>query len=143
MLVALFLQATTMKQIVLLLLGLFVGAAGAAIAGNALRARNAYPRGAMDVMQHHYGALRESLRSQRCEAGRSLRTLTQLRALANEIAPAVYPDATPESAFREFDARLRDALDAGVAAAPVDCAALSPIAERIGRVCDDCHQQYR
>jgi len=132
-----------MKQIVLLLIGLFVGAAGAVIVVNTLRARDAYARGAMDVMQHHYASLRESLRARQCKAVANTIALGQLRALSNEIEPAVYADATPESAFREFSARLRDALDAGIAAAPGDCAALAPILEKVGKVCDECHQQYR
>lgn len=143
MLSALSFQSVAMKQIVLLLIGLVVGAMGAVIVTNALRARDAYARGAMDVMQHHYGSLREDLRAKRCDARKSLLALTQLRALSNEIEPAVYPDSTPESAFREFSARLRDALDAGVAAAPADCGALAPVAEKVGKVCDECHQQYR
>jgi cytochrome c556 len=132
-----------MKNAILFLIGLFIGAAGASIAGNAMHARDAYARGAMDVMQHHYGSLRENLRAQRCDANQSKLALTQMRALSDEIAPAIYPDTTPESAFREFDTRLHDALDAGIAAAPADCAALAPIAEKIGRVCEECHQQYR
>lgn len=143
MLCALSFQSWAMKHIVLLLIGLVVGAMGAVIIANALRARDAYPRGAMDVMQHHYGSLRESVRAQRCDARKSLLALTQLRALSNEIAPAIYPDSTPESAFREFDGRLRDALDAGIAAAPADCAALAPIVDKVGKVCEECHQQYR
>ena len=132
-----------MKQIVLLLVGLLVGAVGAVIVANALRARDAYARGAMDVMQHHYGSLREGLRAKQCRAAANTIALGQLRALSNEIEPAVYADATPESAFREFSERLRDALDAGIAAAPGDCAALAPIVEKVGKVCDECHQQYR
>src|SRR5580765_1173373 len=136
-------QSVAMKQIVLLLIGLFVGAVGALIVVNALRARDAYARGAMDVMQHHYASLRERLRAKQCNAVANTITLGQLRALSNEIEPAVYDDATPESAFREFSTRLRDALDAGIAAAPGDCAALAPIVDKIGKVCDECHQQYR
>ena len=132
-----------MKQIVLLLVGLFVGAAGAVIVVNTLRARDAYARGAMDVMQHHYGSLRERLRTKQCKATANAIALGQLRALSNEIGPAVYADATPESAFREFSSRLQDALDAGIAAAPGDCAALAPIVEKVGKVCEECHQQYR
>jgi len=132
-----------MKNAILLLLGLFIGAVGASIVGNALRARDAYARGTMDVMQHHYGSLRENLRAKQCNATKTAFALAQLRALSNEIEPAVYPDSTPESAFREFSSRLRDALDAGIAAAPADCAALAPIAEKVGKVCDECHQQYR
>ena len=132
-----------MKQAVLLMIGLAIGAVAALTVANALRARDAYPRGAMDVMQHHYGSLRENLRAKRCDQQKSAFALTQLRELSNEIEPAVYPDSTPESAFREFNSRLRDALDAGIAAAPADCTALAVVAEKIGKVCDECHQQYR
>jgi hypothetical protein len=132
-----------MKQAILLLLGLVIGAVGAVIFTNAMRARDAYARGTMDVMQHHYGSLRENLRAKQCNATKTALALSQLRALGNEIEPAVYADSTPESAFREFNARLRDALDAGIAAAPADCAALAPIVEKVGKVCEECHQQYR
>ncbi|MFT3792845.1 MAG: hypothetical protein QM741_17645 [Rudaea sp.] len=132
-----------MKHAILFLVGVLIGAVGATIVANALRARDAYARGAMDVMQHHHGGLRETLRAKQCNANRTATTLTQLRALSNEIEPAVYPDSTPESSFREFSSRLRDALDAGIAAAPADCAALAPIVEKVGKVCEECHQQYR
>jgi hypothetical protein len=132
-----------MKSIVLLLVGLLVGAVGAVIAVNALRARDAYPRGVMDVMQHHYGSLRENLRAQRCEARKSLLGLNWMLMLSSEIEPALYADSTPESAFREFNTRLHDALEAGMAAAPADCAALAPIVDKVGKVCQECHQQYR
>lgn len=132
-----------MKNAILFLVGLIIGAAGAGIVGNALRARDAYARGTMDVMQHHYGSLRESLRTKQCNAARTAFALAQLRALGNEIEPAVYADSTPESSFREFSSRLRDALDAGIAAAPADCTALAQVAEKVGKVCDECHQQYR
>ena len=132
-----------MKNAILFLIGLLIGATGASIAGNALRARDAYARGTMNVMQHHYGSLRENLRTKQCNATKTAFALEQLRALSNEIEPAVYADSTPESAFREFGSRLRDALNAGIAAAPADCAALAPVAEKVGKVCDECHQQYR
>ncbi|MBS0582706.1 MAG: cytochrome c [Proteobacteria bacterium] len=132
-----------MKHAALFLVGLIIGAVGAVIVANALRARDAYARGAMDVMQHHYGSLRENLRAKRCDAHKTALALSQLRALGNEIEPAVYPDSTPESSFREFSSRLRDALDAGIAAAPADCAALAPVVEKVGKVCEECHQQYR
>jgi len=132
-----------MKNAVLFLIGLLIGAAGASIAGNALRARDAYARGAMDVMQHHYGGLRENLRAKQCKATNISLALSQLRALSNEIEPAVYPDSIPESAFREFSSRLRGALDAGIAVAPSDCAALAPVVDKVGKVCEECHQQYR
>jgi cytochrome c556 len=132
-----------MKHLILLLIGLLVGAMGASIVANTLRQRDAYARGAMDVMQHHYGALREAIRAQRCDAQKTATDIAQLRALANDIEPAVYPDATPEAAFREFVERLHGALGEIPAPPPSDCTALAPLVQKVGKVCEDCHQQYR
>ena len=129
-----------MKFVILLLIGLLVGAMGATVVVNTLRARDAYARGLMDVMQHHYSGLRESLRSGRCDATTSAHALAQLRALAPDVDTAIYADATPDAPFREFSERFSTTLDA---ATPADCAALGPHVQRIGKVCDECHQQYR
>ena len=132
-----------MKFVILLLIGLLVGVMGATVVVNTLRARDAYARGVMDVMQHHYASLRESLRSGRCDATASAHALAQLRAQASDVDTAIYADATPEAPFREFSERFSTTLDAAAAATPVDCAQLGPQVQRIGKVCDDCHQQYR
>lgn len=132
-----------MKFIVLLLIGLLVGAMGAVVVVNTLRARDAYARGLMEVMQHHYGGLRESLRSRRCDATASAHAIAQLHALSADVDSAIYPDATPDAPFREFSTRLASTLDAAATAAPADCAALTPHVQSIGKVCDECHQQYR
>jgi hypothetical protein len=127
-----------MRQIILLALGLVVGAAGGITIVNTLRQRDAYPRGLMDVMQHHYAKLRNDARRGRCED--SAPELNLLRELSAQIATAVYPDDIPDAPFREFDARLRAAL----AAAPgADCASLTPVMDKIGAACDACHREYR
>jgi cytochrome c556 len=127
-----------MRRIALLLLGVAVGAAGAASIVNALRQRDAYPRGLMDVMQHHYAALRDDARRGRCENSASHVSL--LHELSGEIGDAVYGDDVPDSPFREFQSRLREEL---TAPASVDCRALQPQLQKIGATCDDCHRQYR
>jgi cytochrome c556 len=132
-----------MKFLIAILIGLLVGAMGATIVVNTLRQRDAYARGLMDVMQHHYSGLRESLRTRRCDAGASAHAIAQLRALGADIDTALYPDSTPDAPFREFSARLTTALDAAAAASPSACAALAPHVQVIGKVCDECHQQYR
>ena len=129
-----------MRSLILLVLGLGVGAIAATSAVNALRQRDAYPRGLMNVMQHHYATLRGEVREQRC--GDSSIHVTALKALAADIDGAIFPDATPESPFLEYEHRLGDAL-AQAAAASNLCPALAPAVEKITAACDACHRQYR
>ena len=130
-----------MKLLIALVVGVLIGAMGAVVVANTLRQRDAYARGLMDVMQHHYSSMREGLRVQRCEPAETARALARLRALAPDIDTAVFADDTPDAPFREFSARLVTTLDRAPAAP--DCAALAPLVQDIGTVCDECHQQYR
>jgi hypothetical protein len=127
-----------MRQVILLIVGLIVGAAAAVSVINTLRQRDAYSRGLMDVMQHHYASLRDDVRRGHCEL--SARHLDVLRNLAGEIGDAVYGEDIPESSFREYNTRLVDALNAS---ASTDCKALAPRVQKIGATCDECHRQYR
>ena len=127
-----------MRNLLLLLFGIVVGAIAAANIINTLRQRDAYPRGLMDVMQHHYGALRDAAKGGRCGDGMT-RDFAVLRQLSDEIATAVYASDTPDAPFREYDQRLHDAL----ASTPANCAEASPALDRIGAACDACHRQYR
>ena len=127
-----------MRQVVLLLIGLVVGASSGIAVVNTLRQRDAYPRGLMDVMQHHYASLRDDIRRGHCEL--SARHLDMLRNLAGEIGDAVYGEDIPDSPFREYNARLLDALNAPNS---TECKALAAQSQKIGATCDDCHRQYR
>ena len=127
-----------MRQIVLLILGIAVGAAGGISIVNALRQRDAYPRGLMDVMQHHYAALRDDIRRGRC--AQPAPHLSMLRSLADEIGEAVYGDDIPDATFREYQSRLAESVSAP---APADCRALATQLQKIGTACDTCHRQYR
>lgn len=129
-----------MRNAVLLLIGLVVGAIGATSVVNALAQRDAYARGVMQVMQHHYGMLRAQLRSGRCAS--PVHGKAMLEALTEEIEPAIFGDDTPDAPFHDYVQRLREAVvqlpDNATA-----CTALAPAVERIGSACDRCHQQYR
>lgn len=127
-----------MRQIVLLVLGIAIGAAGGISLVNTLRQRDAYPRGLMDVMQHHYATLRDDVRRGHCEL--SARRLDVLRNLTSEIGDAVYGEDIPDAPFREYQSRLADALNTPTT---TDCKALAAPAQKIGAACDACHRQYR
>lgn len=130
-----------MRQIALLVLGLVLGAATAAVVVNALARRDAYPRGLMAVLQHHYGGLREAARSGRCDAD-AWHDKMLLGELAAEIEPAVAPDATTAAPFREYAGRLREAI-AELPDAPASCPQLRAAVTRVGNACEECHHQYR
>jgi hypothetical protein len=127
-----------MRQIVLLVVGLVVGAAAGISIANMLRQRDAYPRGLMDVMQHHYAGLRDDVRRGHCE--QSSQHVNVLRSLIDEIGPAMYGEDIPDAPFREFESRLGDAVSTTT---PPDCKALGSQAQKIGEACDACHRQYR
>ena len=127
-----------MRQIILLVVGLVVGAAAGISVVNTLRQRDAYPRGLMDVMQHHYAGLREDARRGHCE--QSVQHLDILRRLAEEIGPAMYGEDIPDAPFREFESRLTENLSPNPSS---DCKILVPLVQKIGAACDACHRQYR
>jgi hypothetical protein len=127
-----------MRQFILLVVGIAIGAAGGVSVVNTLRQRDAYPRGLMDVMQHHYASLRADVRRGHC--GESAQHLGVLRSLAGEIGTAVYGEDIPDAPFREFESRLADALSASTGS---DCKMLAPQVQQIGESCDACHRQYR
>ncbi len=126
-----------MRQVILLMIGLAVGAIAAANIGAALRQRDAYPRGLMQVMQHDLGRLRDAARGGHCDAGTAT-TLQQLRGLSGQIESAIYANTAAEAAFANHAQRLRTALPEAV-----DCKTLAPAIERADSACDACHRQYR
>ncbi len=126
-----------MRLAILFALGLAIGAIATANIVSALRQRDAYPRGLMNVMQHDLGALRSDARAQRCNAGATA-SLEQLRGLAGGIEPAVYGDDPADPPFAEYARRLRTTLPA-----TVDCKALPKALEKVGAACDACHREYR
>lgn len=132
---------SALAKLCLFLLGIVLGATGATQVINALRQRDAYPRGVMDVMQHHYALLRQDARLQRCDAKATAPPVWSLRELAGDLENVFYPDADADAPFREHAQRLRDGLTA--AATATDCAALAPTVNKIGAACDACHREYR
>lgn len=126
-----------MRLAILFALGLAIGAIATTNIVSALRQRDAYPRGLMNVMQHDLGTLREAARAQRCDA-RAAASLNQLRGLAGGIEAAVYGNDPPEPAFADYARKLRDAIPT-----TLECKGLQHATDRMGAACDACHRQYR
>ena len=131
-----------MRNLMLLVIGCALGALSATTVLRALATRDAYARGVMQVMQHHYSRLHDDVRARACTSVDPMLEKTQLRALAEQIEPSVYADAIADAPFREYTQHLRDAL-AQLPDGAAGCAALVPVVARIGAACDECHRQYR
>ena len=129
-----------MRNLILLAIGLAVGVIAAASVLNALNQRDAYPRGLMNVMQHHYAMLREELRGNHCTAAPA--DLDALRLLSRGVESAMYPDGAADQPFLEYEQRLDESLTAALAAG-TECVALRPAVDKITAACDACHHQYR
>ncbi len=129
-----------MRALLLVILGLAVGAMGATFALSALRQGTPFHSGVMAVMQHHMGVLRGNVRAKQCDAKGSADHLSRMRETAGDIRQA-FPDMEP--AFFQADDGLLKALDGAIAAAPGTCEALVAALKPVGDACQSCHQQFR
>lgn len=131
-----------MRTLLLALLAAVIGALAAVQVVGALRQRDAYPRGVMDVMAAHAGALDHAVRTQRCTAEATAGNLAMLVTMSGEI-PRAFPDLMQDKQFAKF-ATDAHAFDQQVAANPPrDCPALNKTMAQIGEHCDQCHRIYR
>jgi cytochrome c556 len=130
-----------MRLLLVLMLGLVVGAVAASMVGNTLRLRHAYTRGVMAVMQHHAAALQRAARSGSCPAAGTTQHLQRIAQASADIMPAF--TSIDDADFRNHADRLHAALDQAVRQPPADCAALAATMQRIGDTCDSCHRIYR
>lgn len=131
-----------MRTLLLALLAAVIGALAAVQITGAMRQRDAYPRGVMDVMAVHAGALDDAVRTQRCTAETTADNLAMLVTMSGEI-PRAFPGAVQDKQFARF-AHDAHAFDRQVAANPPrDCPALRKAMAQIGDHCDQCHRVYR
>ncbi|HEX6613281.1 MAG TPA: hypothetical protein VF022_05400 [Rhodanobacteraceae bacterium] len=131
-----------MRTLLLALLAAVIGALAAVQVVGALRQRDAYPRGVMDVMAVHAGGLDEALRAQRCTADATAGNLAMLVTMSGEI-PRAFPDLMQDKQFAKF-AHDAHAFDQQTAANPPrDCPALRKAFAQINEHCDQCHRIYR
>ncbi|TCV97199.1 cytochrome c' [Luteibacter rhizovicinus] len=129
-----------MRALLLIVLGLAVGAMGATFAFSALRQGTPYHRGVMAVMQHHVGVLRNSLRSQQCDGPATAARLARLTSAAADIEEA-FPSM--DKGFYDAARQLDTALAGATKAAPATCAALTVALKPVSDACQSCHQNFR
>jgi len=131
-----------MRYVLMLVLGIAIGALAMSQIGKILAARDAYPRGVMAVMQQHYGALRRALAGPVCKAADNQANLAWVAQMSTQINPALNPQAA-DLRFDRYVRKLHANIAAAQAIAPADCPALRPAVQRIGAACTACHQVYR
>ncbi|NID15246.1 cytochrome c [Luteibacter yeojuensis] len=129
-----------MRPLLLVILGLVVGAMGATFALSALRQGTPFHRGVMAVMQHHMGVLRSNVRARQCDAKATANRFSRMRQAAGDLREA-FPDM--DASFYEAAGRLDQALDGAAATAPATCEALARAVAPVGEACQACHRQYR
>lgn len=131
-----------MRTLLLALIAAVIGALAAFQVSAALRQRDAYPRGVMDVMAVHAGELDHAVRTQHCAAESTAQNLSMLVTMSGEI-PRAFPDLMNDKQFAKF-AQEAHAFDQQVAANPPrDCPALRKAFAQINDHCDQCHRIYR
>lgn len=129
-----------MRSLILVLIGLVLGAFGTRMVERTLQLQHAYPRAVMDVMQHHFVALHNEVKSGTCPATTTQDHLKAMIGISHEIGPAF---GTDDAHFNELAHRLRLSLQQTASHAPVDCKGLATALPVIGGHCDDCHREYR
>lgn len=131
-----------MRYVVLLLIGLFMGAMGAVAAVSALRQGTPYDDAVMTVLSRQTGAMRAMREGGRCETPEITRRLHILRNVAGEANEAFLPVGDDEL-FRKHSASLVAAADRSLASPPNDCDTLAAALSDIGAACKACHEDFR
>lgn len=131
-----------MRSLILLVLGIAIGAIAAFQVGTVWRQRDAYPRGVMAVMQHHLGALHQELVTNQCPPARSALQLDWLQRMAGAI-PNALPQYGHDAHFQNFVHRLQGEIHHTQSPLPGACKALEPRIRAIGGACEACHVEYR
>ncbi len=131
-----------MRYFVVAIVSLLVGSLCTLILLNTLRQGTAYPNGVMAVMSAQMKGLNQSLKANRCAATDLSPRLQTLRYLGNDVEPAFLPTRDDEL-FTEHASRLRESLDAALAAPPSDCAAAKVALDRVNAGCQACHRDFK
>lgn len=131
-----------MRSLVLLLVGLLVGALCTIIAVNALNRGTAYPNAVMALMGQQMKSIDQSIKQSRCASTDLTPRLQTLRFVANDIEPA-FADMKDEVQFGRYAADLRAASDAALMTPPASCAAATAALSNLKKSCDSCHRDYK
>lgn len=131
-----------MRSLILLVIGLLVGALCTVIAINTLNRGTAYPNAVMALLGQQMKAMDTSIKQSRCASTDLTPRLQTLRFVANDIEPA-FADMKDEAQFGRYAADLRSAADAALMTPPATCAAATAALSKLDKACDSCHRDYK
>lgn len=131
-----------MRAVVLILIGLFIGALGAVAAITALKQGTPYHDAVMTVMGQQMGALRGMREKNTCPAQEIAHRFALLRSMGEELEPAFLPMGD-DAKFIERAKAFRDAVDVAQAKQAASCDALGEAMSGIGGTCKGCHEDFR
>lgn len=129
-----------MRALILIVIGLVVGAFGTHMLERTINARHAYPRAVMDIMAHHYGAMKSSVKNKQCSAETTARHLESMHVVSRDIGAAF---GTDDSHFNELADKLQVSLTDAAQNPPADCESLASSLDAIHKHCAACHTEYR
>ena len=132
-----------MRMVVMLLLGMFIGAFGAVTAVSALRQTTPLTKATMAVTGSHFNQLRQLAKTERCDAALIEPHLQTMRALSSDLDSVFLPTGGDDEAFRRHRIDYRHALDAALSPVAQSCAALDASIASVGAKCKACHQEFR
>ncbi|MEO8161185.1 MAG: hypothetical protein ABI588_07180 [Arenimonas sp.] len=131
-----------MRSLVLLVVGLVVGALLTLIGINALHRGTAWPNAVMAEMGQQMKAMDQNVKANHCAATDISPRLQTLRLVANDIEPA-FAGEQDDPQFGRYAADLRAAADAALVAPPASCDAAKAILSNLGKACDSCHRDFK
>lgn len=132
-----------MRMVVMLVLGLFIGAVGTVMALNALSQGDEFPDGVMAVLSHHTAQVRRSIEADRCDAAAIGDDVMTMRLVARDIEPAFLAEGYEDARFSDHAGHLAQRIDALQASLGQSCRAVGEAALAVGEACKRCHQDYR
>lgn len=129
-----------MRAVILIVIGLVVGAFATHMLERTINARHAYPRAVMDIMAHHYGAMKNGVKNKQCDAGTTAGHLESMYVVSRDIGAAF---GTDDAHFNDLADKLHVSLQDASQNPPADCDTLATALDAIHQHCSDCHMEYR
>ena len=132
-----------LQFLIVILIGLIMGAVCTSIAINALSKGTEFSRGVMAVQAAHAMALNKLAKDNRCSTPEIQKELLPMRIIAADIEPAFKSLAEQDQQFVRYAADLRRVLDLQLAKGIDNCADLATAASAIKQACENCHRDYQ
>lgn len=131
------------QALILLLVGLIIGAVCTSFAIQTLSKGSEFPKGVMALEGSHMGSLNKLRAENRCTTAEIQPHLITMRIVASDIEPAFKKLSEGDIQFVRYAGDLRRALDFQLAKAINNCPDLVTGMSEIKKACDNCHRDYK